>query len=177
VQLAKGLARESGRPVRLITHAVSGSRTVNLITQVDAALIERPDVAVIMVGGNDVTAKVRIDRSASLLAVQVRRLILAGAAVVVGTCPDLGTITPIPQPLRAIVRRWSQTLARAQRRELSRTSASVVPLGALLSRQFRSRPDDLFSPDRFHPNGAGYALAVEVMLAPLCVAVGVRTCR
>ena len=38
----------------------------------------------------------------------------AGAEVVVGTCPDLGTIEPVPQPLRWIARRASRQLAAAQ---------------------------------------------------------------
>ena len=43
------------------------------------------------------------DRSAHL-DLAVRRLRGRGAEVVVGTCPDLGTIQPIPQPLRLIAR-------------------------------------------------------------------------
>ncbi|SDD02367.1 SGNH/GDSL hydrolase family protein [Actinokineospora iranica] len=173
VLLARGLAEESGRPVRLTTYAVSGSRTTDLIDQVDRALADPPDVAVVLVGGNDVTARMSVAASAALLAAQVRRLLAVGTGVVVGTCPDLGAIAPIPQPLRTVARRWSLALARAQARELSRTEATSVPLAALLSPHFLARPQDLFSPDRFHPNGAGYALAAEVMLAPLCAAAGV----
>ncbi|MGQ0840814.1 SGNH/GDSL hydrolase family protein [Actinokineospora sp.] len=175
VRLARELAAASGGPVRLVTYAVSGSRTTDLVPQVDAALRTPPDVALIMIGGNDVTARIRIRTSAALLAAQVRRLTDAGTAVVVGTCPDLGAIRPIPQPLRAVARRWSLALARAQTRELARTEATSVPLAALLSPRFMADPDELFSPDRFHPNGAGYALAAEVVLAPLCAAARVRT--
>ncbi|WP_436493737.1 SGNH/GDSL hydrolase family protein [Actinokineospora sp. HUAS TT18] len=173
VVLAKGLAARSGRPVRLVTHAVSGSRTADLVAQVDAALELTPDVALIFIGGNDVTAKMRIGTSAALLAAQVRRLTEAGTAVVVGTCPDLGSIRPIPQPLRAVAQRWSRALARAQGRELGKTMATAVPLAALLSPAFYERPEELFSPDRFHPNGEGYAMAADVILAPLCAAAGV----
>ncbi|CRK61564.1 SGNH hydrolase family [Alloactinosynnema sp. L-07] len=173
VVLAKALAQASGRPVRLVTHAVSGSRTADLVGQVDAALKLPPTVALIMIGGNDVTAKMRIGTSAALLAAQVRRLTEAGSGVVVGTCPDLGAIRPIPQPLRTVAQRWSLALARAQTRELGRTQATAVPLAALLSPAFYERPEELFSPDRFHPNGDGYALAAGVTLAPLCAAAGV----
>ncbi|WP_424184289.1 GDSL-type esterase/lipase family protein [Actinokineospora sp. G85] len=130
-------------------------------------------MAVIIVGGNDVTARLSIPTSAALLATQARRLLAAGTAVVVGTCPDLGAIMPIPQPLRTVARRWSLALARAQARELSRTEAASVPLAALLSPHFLSRPQDLFSADRFHPNGAGYALAAGVLLSSVCTAAGV----
>ena len=38
-----------------------------------------------------------------------------GAEVVVGTCPDLGALRPVPQPLRALGSRASRQLAQAQR--------------------------------------------------------------
>ncbi|WP_084477151.1 SGNH/GDSL hydrolase family protein [Actinokineospora enzanensis] len=172
VTLARGLAAESHRTVRLTTYAVSGSRTMDLAEQVDRALADPPDVALILIGGNDVTARMSVRASAALLAVQVRRLIEAGTAVVVGTCPDLGAIQPIPQPLRSVAHRWSRALGRAQARALRGTPATVVPL-TLLTRDFMTRPAELFSADHFHPNGAGYALAAGVILAPLCAAAGV----
>lgn len=172
VRLAKGLAEESGRPVRLTTHAISGSRTSDLDEQVDVALITPPDLALIIIGGNDVTTGTRVGTSAAVLAKQVQRLMRAGTAVVVGTCPDLDIIAPIPQPLRTVASRWGLALARAQRRELDRLGVRSVSMAALVSPEFRHQPDELFSADRFHPNGAGYELAASVLLAPLCDAAG-----
>jgi lysophospholipase L1-like esterase len=177
VHLARGLAEESGRPVRLATHAISGSRTCDLEGQVDVALISPPDLALVIIGGNDVTAKTRVRASAAMLTTQVKRLTRAGTTVLVGTCPDLDAIAPIPQPLRTIASRWALALARAQRRELDRIGVSSVSLAALFSPEFRQRPDELFSPDRFHPNGAGYELAASVLLAPLCDAAGLTAGR
>ncbi len=172
VHLARGLAEEAHRPVRLVTHAISGSRTSDLAEQVDVALIDPPDLALVIIGGNDVTTGMRVGTSAALLATQVTRLMRAGTTVVVGTCPDLDIIEPIPQPLRTIASRWGLALARAQRRELDRIGVRSVSLAALLAPEFRQRADELFSPDRFHPNGAGYELAASVLLAPLCDAAG-----
>lgn len=172
VVLAKGLAEESGRPVRLTTHAVNGSRTSDLDEQVDVALIHPPDLALVIIGGNDVTTRMRVGTSAAVLAKQVRRLMRAGTTVVVGTCPDLDIVRPIPQPLRTIASSWSLALARAQRHELDRMRVRTVSISALLTPEFRRRPDELFSEDRFHPNGAGYELAANVLLAPLCDAAG-----
>jgi lysophospholipase L1-like esterase len=168
VRLARGLAEELGRPVRLSTHAISGSRTTDLEAQVDRALIDPPDLALVIVGGNDVTTRTSIGTSAALLGTQVTRLMDAGTTVVVGTCPDLGIILPIPQPLRTIASRYSLSLARAQRRVLDAISVRAVSLAALLSPEFLARPDELFSADRFHPNGKGYEFATTVLLAPLC---------
>lgn len=171
VLLARELATESGLAVRLDTYAFSGATTRELESQVDNALVDPPDIALVIVGGNDVTTKMRIRTSASMLGVQLRRLRSAGAGVVMCTCPDLGAIKPIPQPLRAIVQRWSLTLARAQRREAEAAGAVAFCSAELLSPEFRSRPE-LFSADRFHPSGAGYAMAAGMMLGPLCRAAG-----
>jgi lysophospholipase L1-like esterase len=171
VRLARGLADELDRPVRLTTHAISGSRTTDLEAQVDRALINPPDLALVIIGGNDVTARTSIGTSATLLGRQVERLMDAGTTVVVGTCPDLGIIQPIPQPLRTIASRYSLTLARAQRRVIDRLGAKVVSVAALLTPEFLARPHELFSADRFHPNGRGYEFAANVLLAPLCAAV------
>ena len=173
VLLARGLAEESGRPVRLTTYAISGSTTRDLPAQVDRALADPPTVALLIIGANDVTVKLRVSTSAQLLGVQLARLRAAGVPVVVGTCPDLGAILPIPQPLRAIAGSWSRTLARAQRAVVLRAGAVPVSLADLLSPEFFARPAELFSKDRFHPNGAGYEAAAAVLLAPLCAAAGV----
>lgn len=170
VRLARGLADELRRPVRLVTHAISGSRTIDLEEQVDRALIDPPDVAMLIIGGNDVTTRTSIGTSATLLGRQVTRLRDAGATVVVGTCPDLVIVRPIPQPLRAIVSRYSLSLARAQRRVLEQIGVRAVSIAALLTPEFLARPQELFSADRFHPNGRGYEFAANVLLAPLCAA-------
>ncbi|MCP2165701.1 SGNH/GDSL hydrolase family protein [Goodfellowiella coeruleoviolacea] len=173
VLLAIGLAEEAERPVALTTFAISGSTTTDLPAQVDLALADPPDVALVIIGANDVTTQLSIRLSAAILGTEVARLVKAGVGVVVGTCPDLGAIRPIPQPLRSIARSWSLALARAQRRAVDRVGASAVPLADLLSPEFLARPAELFSADRFHPNAAGYAAAADVLLAPLCSAAGV----
>ena len=175
VLLAGGLAEEAGRSVLLTTYAISGSTTRDLAAQVDRALADGPTVALVIIGANDVTDRLSVRESARLLGLQLDRLRAAGVAVVTGTCPDLGAIQPIPQPLRAIARAWSLLLARAQRVAVERAGCVAVSLAALLSPEFFARPNDLFSPDRFHPNAAGYEAAAAVLLAPVCAAAGVWT--
>jgi lysophospholipase L1-like esterase len=175
VLLAKAVAEEAGRAVLLTTYAISGATTPDLAGQVDLALAEPPAVALVIIGVNDISERLSVRESARLLGVQLARLRAAGAAVVMGTCPDLGTIRPIPQPLRRLVGVWSLMLARAQRRAVLAADCAPVALAELLSPEFFARPDDLFSHDRFHPNAAGYEAAAAVLLAPLCVAAGVWT--
>ncbi|MET0767533.1 MAG: GDSL-type esterase/lipase family protein, partial [Aeromicrobium sp.] len=100
-----GLAHVMDAPVEVKCRAVVGAQTSDLMHQIDEVSDWDPDVAVIVVGTNDVTHQVAPGTSARLLADAVRRLVAADCEVVVGTTPDLGTVRPIMQPLRAVARR------------------------------------------------------------------------
>lgn len=119
-RIARGLSDQAGTVVRLSTKAIVGATSKGLAGQVDAMLVAGPppDAAVIMIGANDVTALNGVGPSARRLGAAVRRLRATGAAVVVGTCPDLGVITAIPQPLRWTARSLGLRLARAQADEV-----------------------------------------------------------
>lgn len=171
--IATGVAAFSGRPVELTNVAVSGAESPGLDPQVDRALaaVARPDVAVILIGANDVTH--RIDRSVAVrhLEMAVRRLREAGAEVVVGTCPDLGAIEPVPQPLRLLARRWSRDLAAAQTVAVVEAGGRAVSVGDLLSAAFAAEPAVMFSHDRFHPSPAGYARVAAALLPSVSAAL------
>jgi hypothetical protein len=126
-----------------------------------------------MVGANDVTH--RIDKAIAVrhLETAVVRLRELGTEVVVGTCPDLGTVTPIPQPLRLVGRRWSRDLAAAQTVAVVEAGGRTVSLGDLLGPEFYERPHELFSQDRFHPSPAGYARCAAALLPSVYAALGV----
>jgi hypothetical protein len=93
---------------------------------------------------------------------------------VVGTCPDLGTIQPLPQPLRYYARRLSRRMAAAQTVAVVRAGGRTVSLGDLLGPLFASR-NELFAEDRFHPSAEGYAEAVDAILPSCLDALGLRT--
>jgi lysophospholipase L1-like esterase len=172
VLVAAGLSELAERPVRLVRLAVVGARASDLEVQVDRALEERPTVALIMIGANDVTARIPTSVSVGLLTDAVRRLTAAGCEVVVGTCPDLGTVRPIAQPLRTLARRWSRQLAAAQTIAVVEAGGRTVSLGSLLGPAFAS-DHGMFSVDEFHPSAAGYAAAAAVLLPAVADAVGV----
>jgi lysophospholipase L1-like esterase len=164
--IANGIAAFSGRRVELKNVAVVGAESPELDEQILRARqqVPDPDVAVISIGANDVTH--RIDRSVSVrhLEMAVRRLQEAGAEVVVATCPDLGALEPIAQPLRLLARRWSRDLAAAQTVAVVEAGARAVSIGDLLGPSFRSEPKVMFSEDRFHPSPAGYARVAAALL-------------
>jgi lysophospholipase L1-like esterase len=171
--IARGLSAVSGRAVRLTTVAVVGAQSSDLPAQLDRLLAgRRPAVTVVMVGANDVSHRVRPADSVRHLAQAVERLREAGSEVVVGTCPDLGTIEPVAQPLRLIARRFSRDLAAAQTVAAVEAGARTVSLGDLLGPEFRRVPHEMFSVDRFHPSSAGYAAAAAALLPSVCAAVG-----
>jgi len=171
VLLAAGLSQAQRAAVSLLVLARSGARSPDLEAQVDAALAgEVPDVAVVLVGANDVTHRVRPSRSVRELEQAVRRLRAVGAAVVVGTCPDLGTVKPIAQPLRWVARQWSRQLAAAQTIAVVEAGGRTVSLGGLLGPEFHADPL-LFGPDRFHPSAAGYARLAAALLPSVVAAL------
>jgi lysophospholipase L1-like esterase len=172
--IAAGLAEASHRLVQLHCVAVVGAESRHLEHQVDSVLAREPgpDVAVIMVGANDVTHQVKPQAAVRLLDQAVRRLHAAGVEVVVGTCPDLGTLEPVSQPLRWLARRWSRQLAAAQTIAVVEAGGRTVSLGDILGPEFAARPRDLFGPDRFHPSVEGYASAATALLPSVCAALG-----
>jgi lysophospholipase L1-like esterase len=170
--LATGVSRRLGRPVRLRRLAVVGAPSAGLPPQVELALEHRPDLAVILVGANDVTHRVHREVAVRHLVNAVRKLRAAGAAVVVGTCPDLGTIQPIQPPLRWLARRWSRQLAAAQTVAVVEAGGWTVSLGDLLGPRFAADPLRMFGSDRFHPSADGYAVAAATMLPTALAALG-----
>lgn len=172
-QLAKRLAKQTHRSVRLLTAARVGAETSMLRAQLaDLPAHYRPDVAVIVVGGNDVTHRVRVAESVEHLAEAVSALRALGAGVVVGLCPDLGALTAVPQPLRALAGVASRQLAGAQRRKATELGAHAVSLADVVGPFFVTRPEEMFATDRFHPSGAGYRRTAKALLPSVLAALG-----
>jgi lysophospholipase L1-like esterase len=173
-RLARGIAVGAERSVRLRTAAVVGSESSMLAAQL-ASLppAYSPDVAVIVVGGNDVTHRVPVAESVRHLADAIDHLRARGAQVVVGTCPDLGALRPVPQPLRALGSRASRQLADAQREVALDRGARVVSLAHVVGPFFITNPDEMFSLDRFHPSAHGYKRTAKAMLPSVLAALGV----
>jgi len=174
VLIARGLAEESCKRVRLSTKAIVGATSKGLSGQIDAMFVAGPppDAAVIMIGANDITKPNGVGPSARRVGRAVRRLRGSGAVVVVGTCPDFGVIRTIPQPLRWVARSRGLRLARAQASAVRSGGGVPVPFSDLLAPHFRKMPEVLFSPDMFHPSAAGYALAASQLLPALGKALG-----
>ncbi|MFI6576968.1 SGNH/GDSL hydrolase family protein [Nocardiopsis sp. NPDC050513] len=176
VLLAAGIAGAADRPVRLRCTASPGATSADLADQAERAEAfqeaTRYDVAVVFIGANDVIRRVRPGDAVDQLRDLTRRLVGQGTAVVVATCPDLGTVRPISWPLRSVARRVSRQLAAAQTIAVTEVGGYTVSMSDLLSDDFRSDPSSMFGPDRFHPSALGYAQAASAVLPSVCAALG-----
>lgn len=174
-KLAKYVAKRAHRSVVLHTQARVGSESSMLAEQVAGLRASyRPDVAVVIVGGNDVTHRVPVSESVAHLSACVEALLAKGAQVVVGTCPDLGMLRPVPQPLRALGSRASRQLAAAQREAVLGLGARAVSLSDVVGPFFSTNPDEMFSIDRFHPSSLGYKRTAKALLPSVLAALGIE---
>jgi len=171
--LASGLAEGADRRVYLRSVAFVGAQTRDLAAQIDQALRMEPHAAVILIGANDVTHSRLPSESVRLLREGVTRLRAAGTEVVVGTCPDLGTVEPIMPPLKQVARVLSRRLAAQQTVAVIEAGGRTVSLGSILGPEFAATPKVLFGPDRFHPSVAGYSSLASVLLPSVLASVGV----
>src|SRR4051794_18555514 len=144
--------------------AVPGARSQSLASQVQRATAWTPDLALIIIGANDLTHFVPPQQAAALLADAVRTLRAAGAEVVVAPAPDLSVVPWVPAQMRTAVRAGCAVLRQAQTRAALTAGARVADMGAGSAGAFAGDPG-LFSADRFHPSSAGYAV-IATALAP-----------
>ena len=173
-QLAIGISAIARRPVHISNVGVVGAQSGNLRDQIEALTGERPEVAVISIGTNDVTHRVRPADAVAHLAEAVAQLRALGAEVVVCTCPDLGAVRALPQPLRQYAHLLSRRMATAQTIAVVEAGGRTVSLGDLLGPLFATQRE-LFSDDQFHPSAAGYAAAADAILPSVLDVLGLGT--
>lgn len=173
--VATAVAALSGRPVELRNVSVSGAVSADLPEQLESLGEPDPQLAIVMIGANDVTKRTPRAAAVRSLTDVVDRLRDRGADVVVGTCPDLGVVRPVAQPLRLLAQHWSRDLAAAQTVAVVEHGGRTVSLGDLLGPEFRATPAVMFSSDQFHPSPAGYARVAAALLPSVLDALGEHT--
>jgi len=175
--LSVAVSRRLGRPVELHSVAIVGAMSADLRHQVDAALRTGPDVAVIYIGGNDVTQLSGPGKAVRHLDDAVKRLREVGCEVIVGTCPDLRAVPPLKPPLRWLAHKWSRRLAAGQAIVVERAGGVTVSLADLINPAFEADAERMFSADRFHPSADGYALTAAVTLPKLLATLSAQSSR
>ena len=171
-RLVEGLERH-GFEVSARVFAVPGARSAGLAAQVTACVPWGPDLAVVVIGANDLTHLVPLDGAVDALGLAVRRLRAAGAEVVVAPAPDLSTVPHVPIFLRDAVRAAGEELRTRQSAVVLREQGRVADADHRASRAFGS-DRSLFSADLFHPSSAGYAVIADSLLPTLLEAARSR---
>jgi lysophospholipase L1-like esterase len=166
-RLAAGLT-EAGFDVDLHVLAVPRSVSADLAGQVRRAAPLQPDLAVVVVGANDLARFVPADAAARALAAAVAGLQDAGVDVVVVPAPDMSVVPFVPPAFRSVVQAACGQLQRRQEAVARAAGVPFADVGPQVGAAFAADPG-LFSADRFHPSSAGYALIAEA-LAPTVLA-------
>jgi lysophospholipase L1-like esterase len=161
VQLTRTL-EQAGEIVELQVVAVPGATSLDLAAQVRR--VGDADVALLVIGANDLTRQVPAAQAAAALGAAVRELRERGTEVLVVPTPDLSSVAWVPPAFRAVVAGLCDRLRSRQTLAAEAAGAVVVPVAPELTGRFATDPT-LFAADRFHPSSAGYALVAEA-LAP-----------
>jgi lysophospholipase L1-like esterase len=164
--------RKAGHQIDLKVHAVSGARSSDLRAQVRSALASGVDIAVIVIGANDLTRFVPAHIGAQQLHDAVADLRRAGAEVVVATAPDLSIVTHVPPALREVVSAVSREYAQVQQQAVIKAGGVAAHVEPAVTPRFAADPS-LFAADRFHPSAAGYR-EIAAALAPAVEAAAAR---
>lgn len=161
-RLATALTTD-GFDVDLHVLAVPGAVSRDLALQVRRAEPLDADVAVIVIGANDLARFVPPAQAAASLASAVRALRASGTEVVVVPAPDMSSVPFVPPAFRAAVRAASVQLQRSQAAAVESAGGSMAVVHEV-GVAFAGDPS-LFSADRFHPSSQGHAL-IAASLAP-----------
>ena len=165
--------REHGVHATARVVAVPGARSADLRRQVDRLADFTPQVAVVIIGANDLTHRTPTGQAVEDLRSAVRRLRAAGAEVVLAPAPDLSSVPHVPPPLRPVVQQASLALRRGQEAAALALGARIADADHATSQRFASDPR-LFAADRFHPSGAGYAVIADAIIPELLAATGLE---
>jgi lysophospholipase L1-like esterase len=166
-RLSADLAAD-GFDVDLRVLAVPGALSDDLAAQVRRAEPFDADLAVVVIGANDLARFVPPEQAAAALAAAVTALRARGADVIAVPAPDMSMVPFVPPAFRPLVRAACAQLQQRQAAVVEAAGGSVAGVAAEVARAFTADPA-MFSVDRFHPSSAGYA-RIAAALAPSVLA-------
>jgi lysophospholipase L1-like esterase len=171
-RLTDALTRE-GFDVDLHVLAVPGAVSAHLGAQVRQAEPLGADLAVVVIGANDLARFVPPAEAAADLSVAVTTLRAGGTDVVVVPAPDMSMVPFVPPAFRRVVRAACAQLQQMQASGVEAAGGAVATIAGEVAQAFMADPG-LFSADRFHPSSAGYARIAEALIPAVLDAARVR---
>jgi lysophospholipase L1-like esterase len=160
---------DDGFDVELHVLAVPGAVSAQLPGQVRRAEQLDADLAVVVIGANDLARFVPPEQAAASLSSAVQALRARGADVVAVPAPDMSMVPFVPPAFRPLVRAACLQLQQRQTVVVEAAGGSVAGVAAEVASAFAADPT-MFSGDRFHPSSAGYA-SIAAALTPSVLAV------
>lgn len=175
VLIASRLALGTGRPVHVLSHGRSGARTRDVIREQLPLVTTRPDVAVLVIGTNDVTKLTRT----RVLCQETRYLLWSlndlGIPVIMCSLPELRAMSAIP-PLARIGLEIKAFRVRRAQADAARTAPDcrLVDVRRMVGHEFIGN-DAYLSADRFHPSAVGYARIADALAPALVTRLGLTS--
>ena len=170
-RLAAAALTAEGFDVDLHVLAVPGAESAQLPAQVRRAEPLGADIALIVIGANDLARFRPPDAAAASLAAAVSDLRASGTDVVVVPAPDMSSVPFVPPALRPAVQAACRILQQRQAGVVEAAGGRVADIGGIVGQAFAADPA-MVSGDRFHPSTAGYA-RIAAALIPHVVAAAI----
>jgi lysophospholipase L1-like esterase len=151
--------------VSLLNTAVSGARAKDIVTnQLNPGIDHDPDVALIIVGSNDVTHLTSSKSVRQSIEQAVSKLIAknCNVKIVVTGSADMGAVPRLPEPLRYLAGVRAKQLNRTFMDITNQQQITFAPIAEKTGSIFRN-DSTLFAQDNFHPNTKGYDVWVPVL--------------
>lgn len=158
--------QQAGHEVQLDVVAVPGATSLDLSAQVRRGAALAADLALLVIGANDLIHRVPPAAAAAGLAAALRELRAGDTEVLVVPTPDLSSVAGVPPVLRPLLAGVCRHLRGRQTAVAEAAGAVVAPVAPALSARFAADPS-LFAADRFHPSSAGYGLIADALLPHL----------
>lgn len=170
--LARRLAADTGRRVKLTVLGVSGARTADVLDdQVPKLAALDPDLVFIGIGANDVTHLTPLDEIKEDMRAILEAVADTGADVAVAGAPDM-RVYAWHQPLRYLTYLRGLQVADAIEAVAHERDVAVVELAEETGHFFADEPVAHFSEDEFHPSALGYQRWADAIYPVLEAVVG-----